>query len=229
MDSDLVGDGAPAHQPPLSARGLSASLEQLVRLGLRGVWLRGELPPSGCIWAANHHSWWDGFLASAVLRRLHRPAALLMDGDNLGNYAFLAPLGVIPASRPRQALQALRQGRVLVIYPEAALRPPGPVGELAPGAAWLARQSQAPLLPVAVRVVARGHQYAEAFVDLGPTCRPEELQAALTARLAALDAALAAGDPREPLPGFDRLLAGRLSWDERIDRWSGLLNRRARR
>ena len=229
MDSDSVGDSALAHRPPLSARGLSAGLEQLVRLGLRGVWLRGELPAGGCIWAANHHSWWDGFLASAVLRRLHRPPALLMDGDNLGNYAFLAPLGVIPASRPRQALRALRDGRVLVIYPEAVLRPPGPVGELAPGAAWLARQAPAPLLPVAVRVVARGHQYAEAYVDLGPACPPERLPAELAARVAALDAALATGDPREPLPGFDRVLAGRLSWDERIDRWSGRLHRRSRR
>ena len=143
---------------------------------------------------------------------------------------FLAPLGVIPASRPRQALQALRQGRVLVIYPEAELRPPGPVGgALAPGAAWLARQAPAPLLPVAVRVVARGHQYAEALVDIGPACPPGELAAELAGRVAALDAELATGDPREPLPGFDRVLAGRLSWDERIDRWSRRLDRRSRR
>jgi 1-acyl-sn-glycerol-3-phosphate acyltransferase len=210
----------------LAAGALSAGFEQLVRRGLRGVWVRGELPPGGCIWAANHHSWWDGFLAAAVLRRQGRPAGLLMDGANLSDYRFFATLGVIPTDRPRQALAALRQGRVLVIYPEADLRPAGPLAELAPGAAWLARRAPAPLLPVAVRVAARGHQYAEALIDLGPPCPPEELASQLAGRLAGLDAALAAADPREPLPGFVPVVAGRRSWDERIDRWSAALGRR---
>ncbi|HST48025.1 lysophospholipid acyltransferase family protein [Jatrophihabitans sp.] len=220
-----AAEGSWAQRPPLPARALSAGFDQLVRRGLRGVWVRGQLPAGGCIWAANHHSWWDGFLASAVLGRLHRRAALLMDGDNLGDYRFLAPVGVIPVDRPRRALQALRQGRVLVIYPEAELRPAGPLGELAPGAAWLARRAPAPVLPVAVRVVARGHQYPEALIDIGPACPPDRLRAELADRLAGLDAALAAGDPREPVPGFVRLIAGRPSWDERIDRWSRLARR----
>jgi 1-acyl-sn-glycerol-3-phosphate acyltransferase len=219
---------ASAAGPPLPARALSAGLDQLVQRGLRGVWLRGELPAGGCIWAANHHSWWDGFLASAVLRRQGRRAALLMDGANLADYRFLAPLGVIPASHLRQALQALRQDRVLVVYPEAELRPPGPVGELAPGAAWLARRAPAPVLPVAVRVTVRGHQYPEAVLDIGPACPPDRLAGELAGRVAELDAALAQGDPREPLPGFHRLIAGRPSWDERIDGWSSRLGRRGR-
>jgi 1-acyl-sn-glycerol-3-phosphate acyltransferase len=201
-------------------------LEQLVRRGLRGVWLRGQLPPGGCVWAANHHSWWDGFLAAAVLRRQHRSAALLMDGDNLSDYHFLATLGVISTGQPRQALRSLRAGRVLVIFPEAELRPVGRLGELAPGAAWLARRAPAPLLPVGVRVAARGHQYPEALIEIGAPCPPDRLAAELAERLAGLDAALAATDPREPVPGFHRVVAGRPSWDERIDRWSAKLGRR---
>jgi 1-acyl-sn-glycerol-3-phosphate acyltransferase len=220
--------GSAAPRPPLPARALSAGFDQLVRRGLRGVWLRGQLPAGGCVWAANHHSWWDGFLASAVLGRQRRPVALLMDGDNLADYRFLAPLGVIPASQLRRALQALRQGRVLVIFPEAELRPAGPVGELAPGAAWLARHAPAPVLPVAVRVAARGHQYCEALIDIGPACPPDRLRAELAGRVAGLDAALAQGDPREPVPGFHRVIAGRPSWDERLDRWSQRLGRPAR-
>jgi 1-acyl-sn-glycerol-3-phosphate acyltransferase len=200
--------------------------EQLVRRGLRGVWLRGQLPPGGCVWAANHHSWWDGFLAAAVLRRQHRPAALLMDGANLSEYRFFATLGVISTGRPREALQSLRQGRVLVIYPEAELRPAGRLGELAPGAAWLARRAPAPLLPVAVRVAARGHQYAEALIDIGPACPPDRLPIELAERLADLDASLAGADPRQPLPGFVQVVEGRRSWDERIDRWSAAIGRR---
>ncbi|MEO7259968.1 MAG: lysophospholipid acyltransferase family protein [Jatrophihabitantaceae bacterium] len=211
---------------PLPGQALSVGLEQLVRRGLRGVWLRGQLPPGGCVWAANHHSWWDGFLAATVLRQQHRAAALLMEGDNLSDYRFLAAVGVISTSRPRQALASLRDGRVLVIYPEGELRPVGPLAELAPGAAWLARRAPATLLPVAVRVACRGHQYPEGLVDIGAPCEPGRLPVDLAEQLAGLDAAIAAADPREPVPGFGRVVSGRLSWDERIDRWSSRINRR---
>ncbi len=123
-------------------------------------------------------------------------------------------------------MQGLRQGRVLVIYPEAELRPAGRLGELAPGAAWLARRAPALLLPVAVRVAARGHQYAEALIDIGPACSPDRLPIELAERLAGLDASLAAADPRQPLPGFVQVVEGRRSWDERIDRWSAAIGRR---
>jgi len=211
---------------PVSARLLGMGFRQLVRHGLRGVWVRGELPAGSCIWAANHHSWWDGFVAAAVLGELRRPAALLMDADNLSDYRFLATLGVIPTGRPRQALQSLRSGRVLVIFPEGELRPAGPLGELAPGAQWLARRAPAALAPVAVRVAARGHQYAEALVDIAAPCAPDRLAAELSERLAGLDAAIAGADPREPLPGFTRVVSGRPSWDERIDRWARRIGRR---
>jgi hypothetical protein len=45
---------------------------------IAAVWVRGELPASGMLWAANHHSWWDGFEAAAVVREERRPAALLI-------------------------------------------------------------------------------------------------------------------------------------------------------
>jgi 1-acyl-sn-glycerol-3-phosphate acyltransferase len=208
------------------ARALGFGFEQLVRRGLRGVWIRGTLPPGGCVWAANHHSWWDGFLAAAVLRQQSRSAALLMDADNFAQYRFLGPIGVIPASQPRQALQFLRDGRVLVIYPEGELRAAGPLGELAAGAAWLARRAPASLLPVAVRIAARGHQYPEAVIDIGAPCAPERLPFELARLLRGLDAEIYSADPREPVPGFGAAIAGRLSWDERIDRWSARISRR---
>ncbi|MEO6503357.1 MAG: lysophospholipid acyltransferase family protein [Jatrophihabitantaceae bacterium] len=213
-------------RPPLPARALGAGFEQLVRRGLRGVWIRGQLPPGGCVWAANHHSWWDGFLAAAVLRQQQRPAALLMEGANLSDYRFLAAIGVISTSRPRQALASLRDGKVLVIFPESELRPAGSLGGLAPGAAWLARRAPAPLLPVAVRVAVRGHQYPEALIDIGAPCAPDRLATELAAQLTGLDAALGGADPREPLPGYRRVVSGRPSWDERIDRWSSRVGRR---
>ncbi len=205
---------------PVRSRALAAGLDQLVRRGLRGVWVRGDLVPSPAIWAANHHSWWDGFVTAAVLSRHQRAASLLMDAGNLAQYRFLRSMGVISAQRPRQALEALRGGRILIIFPEARLRPLGPLGPLAPGAAWFARQAPAPVMPVAIRLAMRGHQHPEALVDLGAPCDPHALAEALGSRLSQLDRDLAAADPRQPVPGFRRVVAGRVSWDERISAWS---------
>jgi 1-acyl-sn-glycerol-3-phosphate acyltransferase len=212
-------------QPSVPGQVLAAGLAQLARRGLRGVWVRGQLPASAAVWAANHHSWWDGFVAASVLREQHRPAALLMDGDNLRAFRFLRPAGVISAQRPRDALQALRAGRVLIIFPEGELRPPGPLGATAPGAAWLGRRAPAAVLPVAVRVISRGHQYPEAIVDIAPEVAPEELAATLAERLRELDAMILGAGPRAPVPGFRRAVPGRRSWDERISRLAGLARR----
>jgi 1-acyl-sn-glycerol-3-phosphate acyltransferase len=216
-----------AETPATSVPGrlLDVGFTQLVRRGLRGVWVRGELPASPAIWAANHHSWWDGFVAAAVLREQRRPAALLMDGDNLDAFRLVRSVGVISAQRPRQALQVLREGRVLVVFPEGELYSPGPVRAVARGAGWLGHQAPAAVVPVAVRVASRGHQYSEAFVDIAPEVRPADLPAALTSRLGQLDTALLGADPRHPVPGFRCVLKGRLSWDERITHWAGLIRR----
>jgi 1-acyl-sn-glycerol-3-phosphate acyltransferase len=211
--------------PSVPGRALGFGLAQLVRRGLRGVWVRGDLPAAAAVWAANHHSWWDGFVAAAVLREQQRPAALLMDGDNLGAFGFLRAAGVISAQRPRDALGALREGRVLVIFPEGELRPPGPLHATERGAAWLGRRAPAAVVPVAVRVISRGHQYPEALVDIAPEAAPDELAAALAARLRALDGLLLDADPRLPVPGFRYAVAGRRSWDERLSHRGDLARR----
>lgn len=191
--------------------------EQLVRGGLRGVWTRGAFPRGAFVWAANHHSWWDGFVANIVLRHSDHSAALLMDAENLASFSFLAKAGVVAADRPRAALAALGEGRGLVIFPEGELLPAGPVGAVAPGAAWLAKQAGVPIVLAATRVVLRGQQAPEAYVDLAPA-EGSGLRAQLDARLRALDHELATSDATAPLPGFTCILKGRPSWDERIGR-----------
>jgi 1-acyl-sn-glycerol-3-phosphate acyltransferase len=192
---------------------LRAGLDRLVRGGLRGVWLRGALPAGPFVWAANHHSWWDPFVASAVLTRARRPAGLLMRQDNLSRYAFVRRLGVFSAREVRSGLTCLADGRVLVIFPEGELRPAGPIGPLARGAAWYAHRAAVPLAAVAVRVAVRGHQAPEAYVCVTAT---DALEAALAANLSTLDKELASADPREPLPGFRCVVRGKRSWDERL-------------
>lgn len=204
---------------------LRFGFEQLVRGGLRGVWVRGTVLDGSFVWAANHHSWWDAFVANVVLRSADRDAALLMDAENLQKFSFLRRSGAIPADQPRAALSALRGGRTLVIFPEGELRSPGAVGAVAPGAAWLARQAAVPLVCAATRVVLRGQQSPEAYVDLTMTQEEGDLQQALARRVAALDGELAASDPSVPLPGFTCVMTGRSSWDERIGGWLAMTRR----
>lgn len=206
------------------------ALDLVVRAGLRGVWLRGPLPPGPFVWAANHHSWWDPFVAMVLLHRLGRRPSVLMLQQNLDRYAFARPLGVFGTGERRRGLAFLRAGRVLVIFPEGGLRPAGPPGTLAPGAAWYAGRAGVPLCAVATRVLMRGQQWPEAYVAVAELeHRPDEDSAAVTARLAQhlaerladLAGLDAAADPRLALPGFTPVVTGRRSWDERIDQIGG--------
>jgi hypothetical protein len=210
------------------------AMEFVVRAGLRGVWLRGRLPDGPFVWAGNHHSWWDPFLAMLLLHRLGRPSSVLMLQQNLQRYRFARQLGVFGTGEHRRGLGYLRAGRVLVIYPEGGLRPAGPPHELAGGAAWYAVRGGVPLCAAATRVLMRGQQAPEAYVsvveliddpaDADPTGtgNVDRLTARLAVTLAGqldeLAQVNAETDPRTPLPGFTQLVAGRRSWDERIDR-----------
>lgn len=196
----------------------------MVRRELRGVWWRGEPPPGPFVWAANHHSWWDPFVAAALLARLGRTGSLLVQQENLDRYRFARRVGGFGTGEHRRGLAHLAAGRVLVIYPEGELRPAGPLGPLAGGAGWYAGRAGVPLWAAATRVLLRGHQAPEAYVWLLPVDRtdPDALGHRLGAGLADLDRLIAGTDPRAPLPGFARAVAGRRSWDERIDRLARL-------
>lgn len=201
---------------PLSARMLYAGFDQMVRANLRSVNVRGTLPAAPVIWAGNHHSWWDAFVASIVLRRDDHRFTLVMDAENLASFGFLKPLGLVPSDRPRAGLTALREGRTLIILPEGELLGPGPMRPLHRGAGWFAQHTDAPLVPVSLRVVIRGQQHPEAWVDLGEPVAPEGLEHAMGTQLAALDELITTADPRDPLPGFRQVFSGRRSFDERI-------------
>jgi hypothetical protein len=206
-----------------------AALRLTVRSGLAGVWVRGRLPAGPVIWAANHHSWWDPFIAGELLAGGGRRMALLADAASVRRYGFARHVGAVGTDEVRTALAAVRGGAVLVVYPEGRLLPPGQPGPLAPGAAWCAGQSPARLCSVAVRVLLRGGQYPEAYVafsEVGAAGRPaavtERLRARLREDLADVDGLGRQADSRQPLPGFTRVVRGRRSWDERIDAVRGV-------
>ena len=213
---------------------LCRGFRAMARRGLRGVWLRGELPPGPFVWAANHHTWWDPFLAAVVLDSAGRRGSLLMLQANLERYGFARWLGAFGTGEPRRGLDHLADGRVLVIFPEDELRPPGRLGPIADGAAWYARRADVPLCAVSTRTPLRGHEAPEAYVSVavvdgsGPVrAVSARLAAGLTAQLSYVDELIATGNPRQPLPGFRPVLRGRRSRDERIDAVAGRLRWRS--
>ena len=191
--------------------------------GLRNVQVRGVLPASGVVWAANHHSWWDGFASAGALWRGGRRPTLLMDAANLDRFGYLRRVGVIGTDELRTATRALRSGAVMIVFPEGELRAPGTLGPLHRGGAWLAVRSGTPLVPVATRAALRAHAAPEYLIDVGPVLEgddagelTERLTAELSARLAALDELVATTDPYLALPGFRLAHRGRRDWDERF-------------
>ena len=201
-----------------------AALRMTVRGGLAGVWVRGRLPAGPVVWAANHHSWWDPFIAGTLVAAAGHRMVMLADVANVQRYGFARRIGVVGTDEPRAALAAVRGGATLVIYPEGRLLPAGPPGPLALGAAWSAARAPARLCSVAVRVLVRGRQYPEAYVVFsdvdasGPL--PEvtgRLRARLREDLAGVDQLSAHAEPRQPLPGFTLVVRGRRSWDQRVD------------
>jgi hypothetical protein len=202
----------------------------MVRRNLRGVWIRGDLPTGPFVWAANHHSWWDPFVAEVVLRGAGRRGCLIMLEQNLRRFGFARRLGVFGTDEPRRGLDLLGDGRVLVIYPEGELRPAGRVGAIADGAAWYAHRADVPLCAVGTRVLLRGQEAPEAYlsaavVDVGGQIRDatRRLAEELDRLVSEVDTLTRVEDPRAPLPGYRMVLRGRRSHDERIEALTGRL------
>jgi hypothetical protein len=212
---------------------LEPIVSRMVRRRLRGVWTRGAPVRGPAVWAANHHSWWDPFTGTAVARKLGLRSCVLMLQENLDRFRFAAAIGAFGTSRLRQGLSYLDSGRVLLVYPEGRLMPPGPLGPLAEGAAWYALTSRVPLYAVACRVVMRGNDSAEAYLSFQEVPALES-RALVTRRLAqtlgcelqSLDLSVSASEPRLPLDGFSQAIQGRRSPDERIERSTPWLPRR---
>ena len=176
------------------------------------------------MWAAPHQGWWDPFVAAAVLTGAGRTPSLVMDQENLGDFAFLRRVGVFGTGELRQGLDHLAAGHALIVFPERDLLPVGPLRQLEDGAAWLAQHGPVPLLAAAVRVAARGHQASEAYVDLVPVPLPDgssradvsvataALARVLGAALAAVDAELAPPTRASRCPDSPRSCTGGEAW-----------------
>lgn len=164
-----------------------------MRRRLAGIYVMGlpaELPRDrAVVLAANHVSWWDGFL----LRELHRqsgtraPLFTLMREDRLRRIPFFRWLGVV-GLRPKSAgsvlhalhfLRARRRrypGCWLAMFPQGRIWPSWrrPLG-MQPGLAAFARVlAPATVLPVGLHLEPLNDHRLAAFVSVGTPLAVEE-------------------------------------------------------
>lgn len=187
-----------------------------LRWSLRGVYLKGELPPGPLVLAATHQTYFDGHFLRLLLGREGR---ILIAEENFRAFPYFRFLGALSEKEVRRALEALKEGKRLGILPEGALRPQGPLGPLRRGAVWFAQRAGVPLVPAAFRVYPRGFELPEAYLLLGSPVLPslEALEEGLQALIDELDTLYRKTHPREALPGFRLLLKGKRG----VDEWLG--------
>jgi 1-acyl-sn-glycerol-3-phosphate acyltransferase len=171
-------------------KGVSKPLYTVVR-GLVVPFMRGyfrlriegaeQIPESGpAIVAPNHKSFWDSFFVGAATRRHVRfmGKAELFEG-RLGR--TLVRLGAFPVKRGESDAEALetareilRQGGLLALFPEGTrVRDPAELGSPRRGAARLALETGAPLVPAAITGTDQ--------LFLGPVPKPRRVQVAFGA------------------------------------------------
>ena len=145
------------------------------RLSISGA---EHVPAEGpAIVTPNHKSFWDSFFVGAATRRPVRfmGKSELFDG---GKGPLLVALGAFPVRRgsaDEDALETarviLRQGGLLSLFPEGTrIRDPAGLGEPRRGAARLALETGAPLVPAAITGTDR--------LFIGPLPRPKRVRVA---------------------------------------------------
>jgi 1-acyl-sn-glycerol-3-phosphate acyltransferase len=123
------------------------------------VWHVDRVPRTGpVLLAPNHASFLDPWIVGSTLSR--RPVFLAR--DSLFRVPILGPLigalSAVPVPResvaPRAALElcirVLREGRLLLLFPEGTRTPDGRLQPLQKGCAWIARKAGAPVVPARI-------------------------------------------------------------------------------
>lgn len=199
-------------------------LGRKVRSAFRGVWVRGTLPSArgGLIAYLNHSSFWDGFIVHQLGKLAGWDTYAVMEEHNLARYRFHTRIGAFSVRRgdPRSAVETLRYAKTVLerpnacvnIFPQGELRQ-GPLGPLSRGVEVLARSSQRPAVPIALRYAFFEHEHPDVLVEVGTPHAPAPMTT-FAEQLEDVTQRLQAARSTE---GFTLRLAGRRSVQERWD------------
>lgn len=113
--------------------------------------------PGPLILAPVHRSNLDSIVLASFSRRRIRALGKQSLFTVPGLSWLVAALGAIPVRRgegDREALVAatelLQRGEAMIVFPEGARQPAGPVRELFTGTAWLSAKTGAPVVPIGI-------------------------------------------------------------------------------
>lgn len=159
------------------------SVRRRARTGLDGIHVthleraRRLVAEGPVIFAANHVSWWDGFVMALLNKQLDIDYVVLMEAQQLRVFSFFQAFGAVGVDRDRpeggqeaiaKILQGISTGRSAWIFPQGRQRPWSmrPLG-LRSGVAVLASQAAVPVVPVSIAYPFLKSGQPTALIDFG--------------------------------------------------------------
>ncbi len=194
-------------------------------------------PVVGCV---NHTNWWDGFVLYVFSHRyLPQDIYLAMEEVNLRRYRFFTWMGVfgVDLTNPRTVLPGMRYAvrllqtvaatpRLIWIFVQGKLLDARRPIDVKPGALFLARQTDAQVLPLVLRYEWLVESRPTIFVRIGepmpPETTPNQLAAVLNELFASTDPDVHPDQVQQGKPLFGE----RMSMNKRWDHLVGLVLRR---
>jgi len=158
-----------------------------------------HVPESGgALIVSNHQSYLDPVLLSLALRR---PLCYMARRSLFRNALFgalISALNAFPVTRGgrdvdslREAIDRLKAGWCLVVFPEGTRTHDGKIGPIRPGVLAIARRAQVPVVPAVVEGAFEAWPRSSRprmhpiMVGYGPMIRPEEYEQMSREQLAA--------------------------------------------
>lgn len=206
-------------------RAVGGMIRRSVRRSFRHVRWRPPLrtPQPPCVFYANHHGWFDGYLMYCAVTRLGVPCLdWIQEYDtfplfgHVGGLPFPKDKPEVRAGTIRKTMRAMREGTSLILFAEGKLHYPPEVLPFGRAFDLVARSvPHASLIPVAIRYEHALHERPEAYLAFGEPLGSDRTRTRAREVLADLLDDLAC-DIRRGAP-FETLCPGTPSINER---WS---------
>ena len=153
---------------------------RMKRLTPDGEKYKGKIK-GGAIIAANHTSFLDPFIVGVTFwyRRMHMLVAEIVMGGKFRSM-LLRGVGGIKIDRNiadleaiKQAVEVLKGGRLLAIFPQGGINEQDDVDSIKSGAVFMALRASVPIIPMYIRP--KKHWYDRRTVVIGETVYPNNL------------------------------------------------------